>query len=184
MGERVVAVTASLPERHQFRADAIASVAAQTFAPVAHIVAIDYERAGPASMLNRMLPTALATGADWVAQLADDDVLYPHHFETMISHADDADVVYTYCDVEGRGAWNPNAPFDAARLRRENYIPATTMIRADLCEQLGWREDAAHGWEDWDFWIRALDAGAVFRCVPERTWLYRFHGSNISTTGR
>jgi hypothetical protein len=84
--------------------------------------------------------------------------------------------------VEGRGAWNPNAPFDAERLRQGNYIPATTLIRAELCAELGWRADAQHGFEDWDFWLRALDAGASFACIPEVTWLYRFHGENLSTT--
>jgi GT2 family glycosyltransferase len=172
-------LTASLPERHVFRDDAIRSVAAQTLAPVAHIVAIDYERVGPGAMLNRMMPAALAAGAEWVAQAADDDLLYPHHLETLYAAAEDADVIYPYCEVEGRN-WSPNAPFDADRLRRENYIPATTMIRASLCAELGWREETANGWEDWDFWLRALDAGARFKCVPEVTWLYRFHGSNLS----
>jgi GT2 family glycosyltransferase len=183
MAERIVVLTASVPERSSFRADAIESVNAQTLPPVAHIIMIDHERAGPAAMLNRMLPAAIASGAEWVAQLADDDVLHPNHLATLAT-ATDADIIYSYCDVEGRGGWNPNAPFDAARLRRENYIPATTMIRADLCAELGWREDAAHGWEDWDFWLRALDRDATFRCVPEVTWTYRFHGSNLSTVGR
>jgi len=27
--------------------------------------------------------------------------------------------------------------------------------------------------EDHDLWVRALDAGARFRCIPEVTWTYR-----------
>jgi hypothetical protein len=119
-------------------------------------------------------------GADWVAQIADDDLMLPHHLETLATRTD-ADIIYTYCEVTGR-SWNPNAPFDADRLRRENYIPATTLIRTSLCEELhGWREDSRHGFEDWDFWLRALDLGAEFACIPEVTWQYRFHGSNLST---
>jgi len=178
----VVVVTASLPERHEYRAEAIRSVEAQTLQPVAHIVMIDYERAGPAAMLNRMLPAAAATGAEWFAQLADDDLLLPHHLETLVAHATDADIVYPYCEVEGR-AWNPNQSFDPNLLRVLNFIPATTIIRTSLCVELGWRTDARHGFEDHDFWIRALDAGARFVCVPEVTWTYRFHGSNLSQRG-
>jgi GT2 family glycosyltransferase len=176
---RIAVVTASLPERHGFRAEAIRAVAEQTLQPVAHLVAIDYERVGPGEMLNRMLPAIIAADAEWIAQAADDDLLYPHHLETLYAESEDADILYPYCDVEGR-EWSPNAAFDADRLRRENYIPATTMIRASLCADLGWKRDTTNGWEDWDFWLRALDAGARFRCVPVITWRYRFHGSNLS----
>ncbi len=51
---RIVVVTPSLPERADLRAECMASIAAQTLAPVAHVVMVDYERAGPAAMLNRM----------------------------------------------------------------------------------------------------------------------------------
>ena len=176
---RIVVLTASLPNRHDFRAEAVRSVDDQTLQPVAHFVGIDYERVGPGEMLNRLLVSALEVGADWIAVTADDDVLYPHHLETLYAASDDADIIYPYCDVEGR-AWSPNAPFDADRLRRENYIPATTMIRASLCADLGWKRDTTNGWEDWDFWLRALDADARFKCVPVVTWRYRFHGSNLS----
>ena len=97
-----------------------------------------------AGMLNRMLPACVASEADWIAQLADDDLIDPHHLETLVAHSDDADIVYSYCRVEGRG-FNPNSPFDPDRLRRENYIPATTLIRTGLCEELGWRADSAYG---------------------------------------
>jgi GT2 family glycosyltransferase len=179
---RIVVVTPSLPERADFRAECVASVAAQTLQPVAHVVMVDYERAGPAAMLNRMLSACVAAGADWVAQLADDDLADPHHLELLAAHCADADIVYSWCRVEGR-SFNPNREFDEAALRASNFIPATTMIRTRLCTQLGWRDDSTHGFEDWDFWLRALDAGARFVCVPEVSWTYRFHGANLSTGG-
>jgi glycosyltransferase involved in cell wall biosynthesis len=178
---RIIVVTPSLPERDAFRAEAIASVKAQTLRPVDHLVMIDEERRGPAATLNAMLPHIVESGADWVAQLADDDVMYPNHLRVLADASEDADVVYTFCDVEGRGGWNPNTHFDADLLRVMNYIPATTLIRTSLCVELdGWRENSAYGFEDWDFWLRALDTGARFVCVPIRTWCYRFHGSNLS----
>ena len=179
---RIVVVTPSLPERADFRAECVASVAAQTLPPVAHIVMVDYERAGPAMMLNRMLPACIAAGSDWVAQLADDDLADPHHLELLAAHCADADIVYSWCRVEGR-SFNPNREFDEAALRASNFIPATTMIRTSLCTQLGWRSDSTNGFEDYDFWLRALDAGARFVCVAEVSWTYRFHGANLSTGG-
>lgn len=179
----ICVVTVSLPERDEFRAECIRSITSQTRAPIAHVVMIDHDRVGPAEMLNRALPACVATGAEWIAQLADDDLAMPHHLETLISASTDADIVYSYANVEGRANFNPNSPFDANALRFVNYIPATTLIRTSLCVELGWRSDAAHGWEDWDFWLRALDRDARFVCVPEITWTYRFHGANLSTSG-
>ena len=180
-GVRILVVTPSLPERDAFRSECVASVVAQTLQPVMHIVGVDYERVGVATMLNRLASIAKPAARDWIAQLADDDLMYPHHLETLATRVDDADVVYSWCNVTGRGDWNPNSHFDAARLRHENYIPAVSLIRASLVESLGGWRDGEHGFEDWDFWLRALDAGARFACIPTVTWCYRFHSSNAST---
>lgn len=177
---RIAVLTPAVPERADMLAECVAAVRGQTFPPVAQLIEIDHERAGCATVLNRLLPAAQAANADWIALVADDDLFYPRHLERLAAASADADVVYSYCDVEGRD-WNPNSPFDPQRLRLENYIPSTCLIRASLAAALGgWRVDAAHGFEDWDFWLRALDAGARFRCVPTVTWRYRFHGDNLS----
>jgi glycosyltransferase involved in cell wall biosynthesis len=174
---RIAVLTASIPERHELLAECIASVSAQTLKPVQHVIGIDHERAGCVPTMNRMLKSV---DADWVALLADDDLMYPHHLETLHAHTDEGDIVYSWCDVEGRN-WNPNTPFDADRLRQANYIPSTSLIRKSLIDKLGgWDADAAHGWEDWNFWLRALDVKARFVCVSEITWRYRFMGDNIS----
>ncbi len=173
-------VTTAIPERLGMLHHLLESIETQTLRPDAHLVHIDYEKVGPAASLNRVAMAAVAAGADWVAQIADDDLAYPHHLETLVDASADADIVYSWCDVEGR-PWNPNSPFDAERLRYENYVPGTTLIRSTLIQTLGgWRPEAAHSFEDWDFWLRALDAGARFVCVPTVTWLYRFHGDNLS----
>lgn len=175
---RISVLTPALPDRLPLLAECVASVRAQTLRPTAHLIQLDYERRGCAAVLNVLL--AAAAEAEWVALLADDDLFLPHHLATLAAHTD-ADIIYPYCRVVGRD-WNPNAPFDEAQLRAGNFIPSTTLIRRSLADRLGgWRTDAANGFEDWDFWLRALDAGGRFRCVPEVTWVYRFHdGGNMS----
>lgn len=169
-------LTASLPSRAPMLAECMASVAAQTHRPVEHLVGVDHAGVGPSAIRTRLAAAAIG---EWVAIVDDDDLLYPQHLERLLAASTDAAVVYSFCDVEGRD-WNPNRAFDADALRAGNYIPITTLIRADLARSLGWRERVANGWEDWDFWLRALDAGARFVCVPEVTWRYRFHGGNRS----
>jgi len=182
-------------------AEAIESVQAQAMRPSIHAIGIDYDGMGIGAMLNQL---AASVEADWLARLDDDDLFKPNHLKVLASGIDDADVIYTWCDVVARAdghvtppvpavlgpaGWIPNQDFDAEKLRRRNYIPATTLIRKSLWRALkGWR---LPGWgvgdsprepkfaEDWDFWLRALDQGARFLCIPEVTWSYRYHGSNV-----
>ena len=182
-------------------AEAIASVNAQTLPPVAHLIGVDHQLIGIGRTLNRL---ATAVEAEWLARLDDDDLFDPNHLETLASRADGADIVYSWCRVAprvmgaseppypsviGTSSWVPNQSFDADRLRKSNYIPATTLIRRSLWEELGGWHLAGYGvgdsprtpegTEDWDFWLRSLDAGARFACIPEVTWTYRYHGDNL-----
>lgn len=175
----VAVLTPAIPERLPDLYDCMVSVRAQTVPVAQHLVHLDYARAGCAEAQNRLLA---ACTTEWFTLLADDDRLLPHHVETLLAHAGDADVIYSPPLVEGRPGFQPSAePFDEARLRAANYIASTCLIRTELARALGgWRTDAAHGFEDWDFWLRALDLGARFLHVPTATWVYRFHGANMS----
>lgn len=190
----VAVLTPSLPGREALLAEAIGSVVDQTLRPDTHLIAIDHQRLGIGEQLNRLVR---ATDAEWLARLDDDDLFDPGHLATLVGSAGSADVVYSFCRVEPRPGpdgtpsppevlgvwWTPNQPFDAGALRRSNYIPATTLIRRSLWERIGgWSRTAPPpegAGEDWDFWLRALDAGARFVCVPEVTWSYRYHGANV-----
>lgn len=181
---RIAVVTPALPTRGGMLAECVASVAAQTLAPVEHLIGVDHERVGTARVKTRL--SRAAVSAEWIAPLEDDDLADPDHLQTLAEHADQADVVYSWCRVTGRTGWDPNSEFDADRLRHGNYIPSTALIRRSLIDVLGgWRDSktVAYGWDDWDFWLRALDAGARFRCAPHVTWTYRFHAGNKTLLG-
>lgn len=175
-------ITAALPSRSAMLAECVASIAAQTVPPLEHLISVDHARAGSSAMRNAALQAARG---EWIAVLDDDDLADPNHLERLLSGSDEADIVYTFCRVIGKD-WNPNACYDETRLRSMNYIPATALVRTELLRSLGgWRDSAVcpSQLEDWDFWLRALDAGARFVCIPEVTWTYRFHGGNKSTRG-
>jgi hypothetical protein len=180
--EQVTVITAALPTRQPMLQEACASVAAQTVPPAAHLVGVDHRRDGSAVMRNRL---AFAADTPWLAFLDDDDLLLPHHLEALLGTVDGADVAYSYCHVQGR-EWTPNRPFDPDALRASNYIPATVLIRSDAFRRAGGFRPSGqvqHGWEDWDLWLRLLDAGCRFAWTDTVTWLYRFHEGNKTMLG-
>lgn len=172
----VAVLTPSLPSRSALLAEAVASVAAQTFEPLAHLIALDYKRVGAPFVRNAL---ARVVDADWLAFLDDDDLFLPHHLETLMAASAGADVVYSWSEVQGRDGWSCNQHFDAAALRRANTIPVTAMIRRSTFLKVGGFPDMRE-LSDWGLWLRALDAGSRFVCVPEVTWVYRFQPDSMT----
>lgn len=169
---RIAVITPTIPERAEMLEECKASVRAQTLPAVEHLIELDdqrTEKCGP--QLNKM---AAQTDCEWLATLADDDVFLPHHLETLAQHVDEADIIYSYCEVQGR-EWSPNRPFDPVTL----HIPGHALIRRSMWEKTkGWGEEKRA--EDNAFWRRCQAKNARFLCVPEVTWVYRFHGRNKS----
>lgn len=179
-GDDVTVITPAIRERLHPNSDgevlsgtAMRSVAAQTVLPKAHLVRVDYAKEGLAANRNALIAQV---ETEWFVPLDDDDILQKNFLERLLPHARGADVVYSRVHVHGSD-WAPyRYSFDAKDLRRENYIPATALIRKSLWERLGGYRNVRL--EDWDFWLRALDAGAQFRHVQESLWIYRFHDGN------
>jgi hypothetical protein len=170
-------LTATMPDRGRLFAEAAQSVAAQTMSPAAWYVGYDHENSGPSTILNRL---AASVDTEWLFRLDDDDILEPDHFDTLAPYlTDEADIVYSWCRVEGTLAKTAfQVEFDRQRLKYDNFIPSAACIRTSLFKQLGgYRqyEDIKHRTrhEDWDFWLRAENEGANFVCVPIVTWTYR-----------
>ena len=173
---QVTVITPTLPGRARLLDECVSSVAAQTRKTV-HLVEKDEGREGPATVRNRLVSLA---ETEWVLPLDDDDLLDPDCVQLLVDHAGaDVDVVYPWCRVEGKNDWCPNRLYNPDSLLRYNYIPVTALIRKTLHETIGGYRTMETG-EDWDYWLRALGAGAVFKCVPEVCWTYRILASGES----
>ena len=172
VSSKVCVLTATVPGREQLLEECRASVANQTV-PVEHLVGVDLSREGPATIRNRL---AADSNADWFVPLDDDDLLDPACVETLLAHAEAAEVVYPWCRVEdyvnGLAPWCPNRLFTADALLRYNFIPVTALVSAVLWRKVGGMPEGVEV-EDWRFWKRCLGAGARFRCVDEVLWSYR-----------
>jgi len=72
------------------------------------------------------------------------------------------------------GVWSTDRPFDLAHLVEANGLAYCSLYRREVWERTGgYRANMSAGYEDWDFWVGAAEAG--FRCAhhAEPLFLYR-----------
>jgi hypothetical protein len=166
----ITVITPTIPERGERLAELSQSMGLQSCPPTAWLIGWDLRHEGPATVRNKLASQALTR---WVMPVDDDDLLDPNHVATISDNLLGADIVYTWCRVTGgKIAYNQyQVMFDADWLKAENFIPNVAAIRTELWDALGGQRQVDK--EDWDFWRRALAAGAKFVCVPKVTWTYR-----------
>ncbi|MFP4088649.1 MAG: PIG-L family deacetylase [Desulfobacteraceae bacterium] len=152
--------------------------------PVIHIR--HEQNRGRAAAANSGLRAARGTYLNF---LDEDDVLLPHHVETLVSfiEARQGEVAYSnvlnvyFSGVEGRSQDRLteklvfNLDFDPDILLYQNYIPIMSVLfsRKALTEVNGFCE-ALDLFEDWDFWIR-VSRHFVFHHLDQVTAEYRFY---------
>lgn len=182
-------VIPTIPPRLADLIQCLGSVNAQERRADAVIVSTDLTHAGSADTRNRGLNQV---ETQWTAFVDDDDVLLPGHLRHLEAGAAEsgADVIYTGCFVIDQNAqqlppreeWGRfGLPFDGDLLRERSWLPVTSMVRTGLAQEVGgfaFRKDphSAGAYDDWGFYLRMLDAGAIFHHVPVRTWLWRHTG--------
>ncbi|HEY2631527.1 MAG TPA: glycosyltransferase [Solirubrobacteraceae bacterium] len=150
---------------------------------------IRQENRGPSAAYNRAF--AAATG-DYIAMCPADDIWEPHKLqwqtETLASDPS-IDIAFGHAREFGLSDADYERPPGEGILENESFrramykvclIPApTALIRRALYERLGqFREDLAC--EDYEFWMRALAAKAVFYYDPRLLINFRRHGANVS----
>lgn len=169
----ITVLTSAIPKRLGMLAECMESVRNQTLRPHAHYVHIDYEKSGTVKALNRMF---WWVETEFVALLADDDLMYPEHLEKLRGAIGDHAVAYSWCECGGQ----------IPHVDNDSVIAANVLIRSsEIVKAGGWVLDShgSNSCEDFRMWDSIRDQGGTFVCVPEITWEYRFHGDNQSRTG-
>jgi glycosyltransferase involved in cell wall biosynthesis len=166
----VSVLTPSIPERARMLKECEQSVIAQTFSQWEHLILVDETRRGCAATMNELADNARG---EWLLPLADDDLLLPGCFKTLLEHADSGDVIYPPPIVTG--IENPWWFFG-----EPPAIPSFALIRKQLWDDIGGYDDEWNREEDRRFWTRALERQARFVRVDTPTWIYRHHGGNKS----
>ena len=162
---KIAVITPSKPNRVPLLDECIASVWSQTKRAGTHAYEIDSLQEGPAIVRNRLV-NSLPKEYDGLAFLDDDDIMLPTHLERLSAASENADVVYSLCNLNCC-----TREFDPAALRVKNYIPVTALVRRSIFEKVGGFNNVSM--EDWHLWIKISHAGGRFIFVPEVTVTYR-----------
>lgn len=140
------------------------------------------ERRGAAATFNAGVAAAKSSH---VVVLDADDRLSPRYLEAMTVALDRTGASFGYAETRLFGAvaelW-PARPFDARRLARENFVNVAAMFRSDVFADTGGHRGDLPAFEDWEFWLHAVELGHVGVPVPG-CWLeYRRHASGSRNT--
>ncbi|WP_201986368.1 glycosyltransferase family 2 protein [Hymenobacter rubidus] len=72
-------------------------------------------------------------------------------------------------------------PFDLIRMLENNYIDMCSMVRRQVCEEVGGMDEARIliGHEDWDFWLRINELKWQFYFIDEVLFDYRIRTDSL-----
>ena len=128
-----------------------------------------------------------AATTEAIFSLDADDCLAPEHFATTVPLllADPA-VGVVYSDYQRFGVRTGllrGAPFDLRTMYLRQYIWAGSLFRRSAwAKTIGYSDDFRDGNEDYDFFLRIVEAGYRGVYVPKPLFRYRVHATSWSTT--
>lgn len=112
---------------------------------------------------------------------------YVEHGVRILDAHPQVGVVYSDAEYIGvsAGRWHVGS-FDRDRLLQWNYIDACAIYRRSVWEQNSGYDSTmpVQGFEDWDFWLGALEHGWQFVYVPEVLFDYRISRESMITRAR
>jgi glycosyltransferase involved in cell wall biosynthesis/GT2 family glycosyltransferase len=157
---------------------------------ISYLDSLDYPRTRLVRQENRGLAAARNAGigvgsGTYVVPLDADDQLAPEYLAILLEAlAADEDAAFAQCwaelfgDVEAVWASRPYNPY---QLLLSNSVIGCVLLRRSAFESVGgYDESMTRGNEDWDMWVRLLEAGWSQTTVRRPLFRYRKHGDSMS----
>ncbi|MDD4606792.1 MAG: glycosyltransferase family A protein [Patescibacteria group bacterium] len=110
-----------------------------------------------------------------------DMILYETAFEKMIQILEQhPDKSYVYSSFRWGSKKFKLHEFDAMKLKQENYIHTSSMIRRCDFSQQGWDESLKR-FQDWDLWLTMLEQGKTGKWIDEILFYFSPGKNRISS---
>jgi glycosyltransferase involved in cell wall biosynthesis len=194
-----------------FLADALDSVAAQTYRPLDIMIIDDGStdesaQIAAAAQIRFDLPIAYhfqcnqgpsaarnygieQTDGEFVAFLDADDVWLPRKIAQQVAflsaHKDVQGAVCHFQYILEPGTqWPPSLNRAYYDQSPPGYLPSALLARRALFGRIGCFDPCLRLGEDTDWFLRARDNGVSIGVVPEVLWLRRFHASSLSYSNK
>lgn len=137
---------------------------------------------GPATARNSAFLNALG---EYVFIIDADNEIYPRAIGRLYAAIKSSgfDATYTQLEYYGDEKKIGSADiWDPAVIAQENYVDVMALIKKSAWEQVKGFSHIEEGWEDYDFWLKFIDAGLTPGYVPEILCRYRVHGKSRTRT--
>ena len=129
-----------------------------------------------------------ASATPYAIVLDADDRLRPGALDALRAPLDsEPQLGFTYGITHFFGDWEGEMsmpPYDPFKLLYRHTIGSTCLMRRALFDAVGGFDPEFRRYEDWEFWLHALQEGWHGRRVEEITFEYRRHGSTKLTGDR
>ncbi len=137
---------------------------------------------GPAAARNAAFEAAIG---ETVFIVDADNELYPRCMARLQAALQNGGFDATYAQLEYFGTERRIGSadmWDPAVIAEENYVDVMALVKKAAWEKAGGFSHIEEGWEDYDFWLKFIDAGLVAGYVPEILCRYRVHGKSRTHT--
>lgn len=95
--------------------------------------------------------------------------------------SNEIDIAYSDTqEFENRNNIVPAGKFDYANLPICNQLPYCSLFRRKVWEEVGgYNPNMKEGYEDWDFWVGAIEKGFKGKRIPEALFYYRIRSNSM-----
>ncbi|MGQ9818869.1 MAG: FkbM family methyltransferase [Candidatus Kapaibacteriales bacterium] len=149
--------------------------------PSVQIIVVKTDNWGLATARN--IGISISRGK-YILPLDADDVIAPTFLEKtveILELSNEIDIAYT--DLQEFGYGNriiPAGEFNPTTLPISNQLSYCSLFRRKVWEALGgYNPNMKEGYEDWDFWVGAVEKGFKGKRIPEALFFYRIRSDSM-----
>jgi glycosyltransferase involved in cell wall biosynthesis len=112
-----------------------------------------------------------------------DDKISDDAIELMVNEfikGEMIDVVYSnFQNFGNSNRFMKTGVFNTYRILFSNYMPVCSMFKKVAWEKVGGYTEEMKGFEDWEFWIKLVEIGSIFKKIDATLYYHHIHNGNM-----